>query len=226
MASTLSRAAQIAPSFADYHFRRGYALVQLAEAGNPDSYEEAKEPLQTCIEKDPNLAECYYWLGWAMLWTDHEQDALANLTKAVEADGVNHPYFYPTLAQLYLALRFYDEAEKVLNEGVKLIQPTTEKARNALFGIYTLLSDVHLVRGDDAKRIGVLEKANEVAGEEHPEIAFSLGSTYAVKKPPEKEKALRLLKSFDKRSCKGAKAKDFKALCEQARDLLQRLGEG
>ena len=35
MAATMSRAIQVAPEFADYWFKRGYALVKQAEAGNP-----------------------------------------------------------------------------------------------------------------------------------------------------------------------------------------------
>src|SRR3954469_13028419 len=62
MASTLSRAVQIAPDFANYWFKRGSALISQAEAGNPDAYEQAKEPLKKCVEKDPNLAECYFLL--------------------------------------------------------------------------------------------------------------------------------------------------------------------
>jgi hypothetical protein len=29
-----------------------------AQNGNPDAYEQAKEPLKECIKRDPNLAEC------------------------------------------------------------------------------------------------------------------------------------------------------------------------
>jgi hypothetical protein len=70
-----------------------------------------------------------------------------------------------------------------------------------------------------------LEKANDIAGANHPEIAFNLGSTYAVMKPPQKEKALRLLKSFNKRACKSADAaKKFKDQCATSNDLVQKLG--
>jgi len=223
MASTLARATAVAPTFADYHYRQGYALTRIADSGNHDAYEEAKAPLKKCIETDPNYAECYYWYGWALLWTDDEQGAIDNLSKAIEHDP-SIPYFYPELAEIYLTLQYYDEAEKVLKEGTRLIAPGDEKADAALYGMYTLLSVVYQVRGDDAQRLSVLEKANEVGGESHPEIAFNLGSTYAVMKPPQKEKALQLLKQFNKRSCTGAGKKQFQALCQECSDLLQRLG--
>jgi tetratricopeptide (TPR) repeat protein len=224
MSSTLARAAQVAPTFADYHYRQGYALTRIADSGNKDAYEEAKAPLKKCIEADANYAECYYWYGWTLLWTDDEQGAVDNFTKAIEKDSTHFAYFYPALAEVYLSLQYYDEAEKVLKEGTRLIQPTDEKSASALYGMYTLLSTVYQVRGDDAQRLAVLEKANEVGGEEHPEIAFNLGSTYAVMKPPQKEKALQLLKSFNKRSCSGSGKKQFQALCQQSNDLITRLG--
>ena len=222
MASTLARASQIAPEFANYLYFRGYALIKIAEGGNPDAWQEAKQPLKECIEKDPNYAECYHWLGSAMLWTDNEQAAIENYSKAIERDPTV-PYFYPALGEVYLSLRFYNEAEKVLKEGARVIPPT-EGTANALYGIYTLLSNVHQAKGDDDARIADLEKANEIGGPSHPEIAFNLGSTYAVMKPPKKEKALRLLKSFNTRACKTADAaKKYKDQCATSSDLVQKL---
>ncbi len=222
MASTLARAAQLAPEFASYYYNRGYALIKIAGAGNPDAYEAAKQPLQTCLEKDPNYAECYHWLGTALLWTDDEQGALENYTKAIEKDPTV-PYFYPALGEVYLTLRMYDQAEKVLREGTRITKPLVSN-QNALYGMYTLLSNVHQAKGDDQGRLDSLEKANQVAGKTHPEIAFNLGSTYAVMNPPQKEKALRLLKSFNKRACRGkAGAEKFKDQCATSNDLVQKL---
>jgi tetratricopeptide (TPR) repeat protein len=223
MESALSRAAAQAPEFAEYYYRRGYALIRTAEAGAKDAYEDAKQPLQKCVEIDPNYAECYHWLGVAMLWTGNEQAALDNYSKAIEHDP-KIGYFYPPLAELYVHLRFYDEAEKVLKEGERLLEKV-QKNKNALYAIYTLLSNVYQAKGDDAARINVLESANAVAGDSHPEIAFNLGSTYAVMKPPKKDQAVRLLKSFNKRACAGSKgATTFKEQCEISQALVQKLG--
>ena len=222
MASTLSRAVQVAPSYANYWYKRGFALMQQARKGNPDAYEEAKEPLKKCIEKDPNYAECYHELGDAYLWTDDEQNAAQNLSAAIEHDPTV-PYFYPPLGELYYNLKLYKEAGAVLSEGTKLIR-ADEKSSGNLYGMYVLLSKVHQANDDLTSMLSVLEKANEVAGDSHPEIAFNLGSTYAVMEPPQKEKAVRLLKSFTKRACRGAKAKKFKSQCETSSSLIQDLG--
>ncbi len=222
MASTLSRAVQVAPDFANYWYKRGFALMQQARKGNPDAYEEAKEPLKKCVEKDPNLAECYHELGDAYLWTDDEQNAAQNLTAAIE-HGPQTAYFYPPLGELYIWLKLYKEAGTVLEEGTKVIPPG-EASNDALYGMYTLLFNVHQAADNQAAMLSVLERANEVAGDTHPEISFNLGSTYAVMNPPQKEKAVRLLKSFTKRACKSAQAMKFKAQCETSSSLIQDLG--
>jgi len=222
MASTLSRATQVAPSFANYNFKRGYALIKQAEAGNPDKYEEAKEPLKKCIEKDPNFAECYHFLGEASLWTNDEQGALDNYTKAIEHDP-STPYFYPPLAELYITLKFYKEAGQVLKEGTRVIPPG-EKNNNHLYAMYVLRFSVAQAQKDKAEMVTSMEKAEEVAGDSHPEIAFNLGSTYAVMEPPQKEKAVRLLSSFVKKACRSATAAKYKEQCETSNTLIQKLG--
>lgn len=223
LASTLARAVQVAPDFANYWFKRGYALMQQARAGNPDAYEQAKEPLKKCIEKDPNLAQCYNELGDAMWWTDDEQNALVNYSKAIEHDP-RVPYFYPPLAEAYNTFKLYDQAEAVLKEGTRLVPPGDEHHNKALYGMYILLFQAAQAKDDKAGMVASMEKAQEVAGEGHPEIAFNLGSTYAVMEPPQKEKAVRLLNQFSKRACRGGDAKKFKEQCATASGLIQKLG--
>lgn len=222
MASSLSRAVQIAPDFANYWFKRGYALVKQAEAGNPDAYEESKEPLKKCIEKDPNFAECYHFLAEASLWTNDEQSALENYSKAIEHDP-STAYYYPPLGELLITFKFYTQAEQILKEGTRIVAPS-EKANNHLYAMYVLRFQVAQAKDDKAEMVASMEKAQEVAGETHPEISFNLGSTYAVMDPPQKEKAARLLKSFVKRACRSAKAAKFKEQCETANSLIQKLG--
>jgi tetratricopeptide (TPR) repeat protein len=221
MASTLAAAAQQAPDFANYYFKRGFALIKLAEAGASDKYDEAKGPLQKCIEKDPNLAECYHFLGQANEWTDNLQAALDNYTKAIEHDPTV-AYFYPPLGELYVTLKFYDDAEKSLKEGTRLVAPS-EKSKNNLYGMYVLLFAVAQAKNDKPSMLVAMERAKDVAGDAHPEISFNLGSTYAVMDPPQKDKAIRLLKSFTQRACRSEKAMKFKEQCETAQSLIQQM---
>jgi tetratricopeptide (TPR) repeat protein len=222
LASTLARAVQVAPQYANYWFKRGYALIKQAEAGNPDAYAQAKEPLTKCIEKDPNYAECYHFLGEANLWTDDVQPAIDNYTKAIEHNPTE-AYFYPPLAETFIIFKLYGEAQQILQEGTRLVPPS-EKNNPNLYGMYILTFQVAQSKDDKATMVASMEKAQELAGESHPEIAFNLGSTYAVMEPPQKEKALRLLNSFTKRACRGANASKFKEQCETSSALIQKLG--
>lgn len=223
MASTLSRAVQVAPDFAKYWYKRGEALNNQAEAGNPDAYEQSKEPLKKCIEKDPNIAECYFLLAEADLWTNDEQGAVEQYQKAIEHDPTVS-FFYSPLAELYLTLRFVNEAEQVLKEGTRLVPPS-EKNNPKIYGMYVLLANAAQQKRDKTAQLDALKHAEQFAGDAHPEFAFNLGSSYATMNPPQKEQAVRLLDQFTKKVCRGAQAAKFKEQCETSSSLVQKLGQ-
>jgi tetratricopeptide (TPR) repeat protein len=224
MASTLSRAVQVAPDFANYWFKRGNALIMQAEGGNPDAYEQAKEPLKECIKRDPNLAECYHLLGEAFQWTNDEQSAVENYTKAIEHDS-SKGFFYPPLAELYITYKLFKEAEQVAGAGLSVVPPGP-KNNGALYGLCILQANAAQLRGDTAAQLASVEKAEQFVGEDsHPDAAFNLGSTYAAMEPPQKEKALRLLNQFTKRTCRSGNAAKWKEQCEQTASLIQKLGQ-
>jgi len=222
MASTLSRATQVAPDFANYWYKRGAALVMQAEGGNRDSFEQAKEPLKKCMEKDANFAECYFLMGECLEWTDDEQGAAEHYTKAIQHDP-SLGYSYPYLGELYLRFKLDKEAVAVSEEGSRIVQPD-EKNIKHLYNMQMVIGQAALMRGDKAAQLAAVEKAEKFAGDKHPEFAFNLGSTYATMDPPQKEKAVRLLNQFTKRVCRGAKSKLFQEQCETASSLLQKLG--
>ena len=222
MASTLSRATAVAPDFANYWGALGHALIMQARGGNLDAFKKAQDPLKKCIEKDANSADCYNELGETYLWTDDEQAALDNYSKAIEHDP-SKGYFYPDLASLYMNLKFYKEADQVLSEGLRIVQPN-EKNKGKIYNMYILLSSLSLAKGDKAAQVAAIEKAEPFAGDAHPEFSFMLGSTYGTQDPPQKEKALRLLNTFTKRVCKGAQAMKFKEECEETSSMIQKLG--
>ena len=220
-ASTLSRATQLAPKFANYWLERGYALEQQAKKKTV-RYEEAKEPYQKCIENDPNYAECYEQLAGIYLWTDDEQNALDNYTKAIEHDP-SKIGFYAALADLYLRLGYTKEAEQVLKEAKSFAKPGDK----ALFDIHTLLAGVYQDRNSMPEMVTELEAAKSLANPEGPqavEILYTLGSTYAVLNPPRKTEAIQMLKGFSSRACKGSRANTYKSQCETAQTLVTQLG--
>jgi len=148
---------------------------------------------------------------------------MVNYSKAIEHDPAV-PYFYPPLAEAYNTFKLYDQAAAVLKEGTSLVPPGNERNDKALYGMYILLFQSAQAKDDKASMVAAMEKAQQVAGEGHPEISFNLGSTYAVMEPPQKDKALRLLNSFTKGACRGGNAKKFKDQCATANGLIQKLG--
>lgn len=220
VASTLARATQVAPKWANYWYERGYALVQVAEkAKSRSAWEEAKEPLQKCIEADPHYAQCYHELGTVELYLDSEQNALDNFTKAIN-HRANIAYFYPPLADLYMRLDYFDQAEQVLKGGIDV---TSDQDKNKFY-LYEMLAAVYQVRKNMDAMIATLEQANKLGGAEHPEILFNLGSSYAVLNPPKKTQALQMLKNFFARACKSGKSDKYKEQCEQTNALIAQLG--
>jgi tetratricopeptide (TPR) repeat protein len=227
VASTLARATQLAPKYANYWLERGYALAQQARKKTVP-WEESKDPLQKCIENDPNYAECYEELGTAFLWTDDEQKALENYNKAVEHDPANIAY-YTMLAGFYIELGYFKEAEQVLKEAKSFVKPD-EKDKDrlkAVYNMHVLMAKVYQERDSMAEAVTELEAAKAVAPSEGPEtilILWNLGSTYASMKPPKSAEAIAMLKGFSSRACKGAKAATYKSECEQTQALVSKLG--
>jgi tetratricopeptide (TPR) repeat protein len=222
VASTLARATQLAPKFANYWFERGYAIEMQAKKKTISSYEDAKEPYLKCIENDPNYADCYSQIANVYLQTDDEQKALENYTKAVEHNPGEIRY-YAALADLYIRLGYVKEAEAVLKEAKQFAKPDDKM----LFSIHTLLAQVYQDRDSMAEMVTELEAAKKVAAPDSPEsviILYNLGSTYAQLKPPRTQEAIQMLKGFTGRACKGSKAQTYKTECETAQTLQSRLG--
>ena len=222
MASTLATAATLDPEEARYPFKRGYALVKLAEAGDPDQYEAAKVPLTRCIQLDPERAECHFFLGMAAEYTVDDQAALESYTRAIESDPTI-AYFYPPLAALYIVHKRYREAAQTLAEATRHIAPT-EANVESLYAIHILRFRLGQAEGDNLAMLETMEQAQQIAGDAHPEIAFNLGATYAAQDPPQKEKAVWYLTSFTKRVCRSARAARYREQCAFAIELLQQLG--
>lgn len=225
VASTMARATQLAPKYANYWFERGYALEQQARKKTVP-WEEAKEPFQKCIENDPNYADCYEELGNVFLWTDDEQKALENYNKAVEHEPTNIT-FYNNLADLYVRLGYVKEAEAVLKEAKSFVKPDDKSQAKAVFGLHVLLAKVHQEKDSFPEMVTSLEAAKAAAPAEGPEsitILFMLGSTYAKLTPPRSAEAISMLKGFSSRACKGAKASTYKTECEQSQTLVTKLG--
>ena len=207
---------------ADYYFRQGYALEQLAEKG-AGPWADAKAPLQTAIELDPNLGQAYGELAWVLLHTDDEFGAIQNWTKALETKP-DETQYYVSLADEYSRLMYYDQAEQVLKEGVNFAKPDDKH----LFNLHALLGYIYEMKGDISRAVSEYEAAKKACDSnkcnDHKEAFFNLGTAYAELNPPKKNEAIQQLQSFWKITCKGALAAKFGDQCAQSQEIVRRMG--
>jgi tetratricopeptide (TPR) repeat protein len=219
VASTLARATDVAPDNATYWWERGYALEQQAEKGEI-SWDEPKPAFTKCIETDPNKDECYYHLAIAHLWSDKEQEALVNFTKAIEhrPDQIS---YYTRLADYYIRLGYDKEAEQVLNAAKSMADPS--KHKQELFNTHTLLGGIYRDRGQIEEMVKAFEDAKAVNPEDAGSL-FNIGMGYAKLTPPKKSQAKSMLQSFIKRACRSKKKAKYDAECKQATAIVAKFG--
>lgn len=168
-AETYAKAAAADDSWAQYHFRRGHALYELAKKDpGHQGFDKAVDPLKKAAQKDPNIADAYYYLGKCLYELDDEAGALDAYTKAIETRGDQLAY-YVDLSNLYLDLGLATEGLKVAEEGQKKapevkVHDDNEKAEAAA-NLYNLVLDEaranELLNKPDDK-IKALEKARQV----------------------------------------------------------------
>lgn len=209
---------------ADYYFLHGYALAQKFEK-DPGDWNEAKEPLEKAIQLDENLADSYFELAEVLLRLDDEQGALENYTKAIQKKP-DEITFYGPLADLYIRLDYYDEAEQVAKSGLGF----ADSGDPNTYVLHSLLGQVSEIRGDMTGAIAEFESAKKACGkcnEKGQQIAyFNLGYAYSKAKPPRTNEAIQQLQAFQKTVCRGAGAKSFAEECSQAQEIVRQLGGG
>ena len=207
---------------ADYYFRQGYAIEQLAETAG-GSWADAKAPFQEAIQIDPNYGQAYGELAWVLIHLDDEAGAMQNWTKALQVQP-DQTQYYVTLADEYRRLMFWDQEEQVLREGLSFAQDGDKH----VFNMHTLLGDLYETKGDYARAVSEYEAAKKSCESnkcnDHKEAYFYLGSAYAELNPPKKNEAVQQLQSFWKITCKGAAAKNFADQCAQSQEIARRVG--
>jgi tetratricopeptide (TPR) repeat protein len=212
---------------ADYYFRHGYALEQLAEKGQ-GSWADAKAPFQTCIQLDPNYGQAYGELGEVLMHADDEAGAIQNWTKALEVKP-DQTLYYVSLADEYTRLggtdpKFFDLAEQVLREGLSFAKEDDKH----LFNMHALLGSLYENKGDISRAVAEYEAAKKVCDgnkcNDHKEAYFNLGTAYSELNPPRKNEAIQQLQSFWKITCKGALAAKYGDQCAQSQEIVRRMG--
>lgn len=175
-ADTWAKAAGADPShgsddFASYHFQRGYDLFQLAkkDPAHPNEvFQKAAEALKKAAQKDPNIADAYFYLGQTQYELDDEQGALESYTKAIDTKA-NELAYYVYLANLYLDLGFADEGLQVALQGQARApdakfnsEDERNEATNTLYNLVLDEARADEMLGKTEDKIKALEKARNV----------------------------------------------------------------
>lgn len=223
VASTMAKAAKLAPTHADYKLWQGIALArQAAKGGAGVVWADAKAPLEESVKLDPNLAEGYFELADVNLHMDDEAGAIANYGKAIGARPDKAEYYAP-LADLYKRLGFLDQAEAVLKEGISFAKPGDKNS----FVLQTHLGDTYDRKMQNGPALVAYEAARKSCGdcnEGGQQIAFfNLGVAYA--QADRKGEAIAQLQTFNKLICKTGAGARYQAQCQQAMQTAQTLGE-
>src|SRR5579859_1435721 len=207
---------------AEYYFKHGYALEQLAEKGAAP-WADAKGPFTQATQLDANYNQAYGELGWIAIHGDDEAGAIQNWSKAIETKPDDTQY-YVALADEYTRLMFFDQAEQVLREGLSF----TKEDDKHLFNLHALLGSLYENKGDIQRAVAEYEAAKKACDgnkcNDHKEAYFNLGTAYSELNPPKKNEALQQLQSFWKITCKGALAVKFADQCAQSTEVARRMG--
>jgi tetratricopeptide (TPR) repeat protein len=206
---------------ADYYFREGFALEQLAEHGD-GPWKDAEGPFRTSIQLDPNYAQAYGELAWVLLHLDDEPGALQNWTKAI-AIQPDDTQLYVSLADEYRRLMYSDQEEQVLKQGISF----AKEGDKHLFNLHLLLADAYETKRNIEGAVSEYELAKKACDAnrcaDHKEAYFYLGAAYTELNPPRKSDAMQLLTSFWKMSG-GAQAQKYADMRAQAQELARRIG--
>lgn len=219
MAATLRDAAELKPDFAHYWKGYGEALVELGQLGDRTKYEAAKVPLTECVNRDPNFAECYHYLGLAHEGLGELRQALESYDRAIEVDPSQGEFYLPP-AQLYVALKRYDEARSVLTEAVRRL-PKLVMNQEDLVEVHLLLSDIAFARADTVVWVGELESAHELS-HSHPQASLRLARAYRQLSPPKAQKAAEVLATFRQDHCQRPSDR-YSQPCGEAKAILAEL---
>jgi tetratricopeptide (TPR) repeat protein len=213
----LEHATRLAPEVARYWHALGNYRSYLDD---PAQLQAATAAFSTCLEKDPKLLECQWNLGHVYEGLGDLPAARDALKRTLELGGDCDL----ELAGVQLELGDVDAADALVRAGLE-----KERARGAnadkLYFYFQASKKIAERRGDAAAAAAAHQQVVEATPGLQPEVAFNLGSTYAVMKPPRVEASERLLSSFVRNTCDRPNHAQYCDQCAVARDLLEKLSQ-
>lgn len=221
LAQAMSKATALAPTWAPYWERLGFAerMRSLKDAGHLAG---AKKAYERCVAEDTNLAACWNGLGLVQAQLTEANAAMQSLSTAVQRDPSKGDY-YVDLAELYDRLGYYRQTKAVAAEALTRAKPEERPVWKRR--LHRAAGHAALTLGDPADAIVQLEAAkalSSASGEpSEADVLLLLGLAYA--KANKNDLALDHLKGFRARACSGARASQFRAQCTVCDAEIERL---
>ena len=133
----LQRAVELAPDFAEAHYRLGLAYNVTKRREEADkAFEAAVKAFEKVTKREPKNSDAYYFLGLSYEQLGKYDEAVKALKEAVKNSPEENDDKYFELASAHFKIAQYDEAVKALNKVLEInpdhfpAQELLEQARN------------------------------------------------------------------------------------------------
>lgn len=210
-------ATRLAPNEAAYWKQLGDAHFFNA-ANDPSAARSSEAAFQSCLQREPQRGACHCGLGRVQ----HSQgDHIAALHSFTRAAALGAACEYPMATEL-LELGELEQANVVVQTQLGRIQ-TRPGNFDQLYLLQELEVRIAVQSGNLARAQAARHRLAEYALGLSPEVAFNLGTTYAVSQPPQTTEAKQLLGRFVQTSCGDREAANDCDQCVVARELLGHL---
>jgi len=212
-------ATRLAPNVAAYWKQLGEAQW-FNTANDPRAAELSKAAFMNCLRRDPQHGDCHRWLGELQSSQGNHTAALQSFTRAAE-HGAASEY---QMAKELLELGEPEQSDVLVRTQLARI-PARPGNFDQLYQLQELELQIAVQRGNLEQAHAARQRLAEYALGVSPDVAFNLGSTYAVTRPPQPTEAEQLLSRYVQSSCDGSQAATHCDRCVVARDLLAHLAE-
>lgn len=209
-------ATRLAPNVASHWKELGEAYWSNS-ADDPTAAKSSELAFLNCLQRNPKRGDCHCSLGYVHHSQGNHAEALQSFTRAAE-----HGSCKGRMAEELLELGDLEQSNALVR-ALLARTPARRGNLDKLYALHALELQIALRRGDLVQAYAAREKLAKYTLGLSPEIAFNLGSTYAVSQPRWPTEAKQLLSHFVQSSCDDSQTANDCDQCVVARDLLVHL---
>lgn len=211
-----AHATRLAPNVASHWKGLGEAHLSNT-ADDPRAAKSSEAAFLNCLHRDPQRGDCHCSLGFVQHSQGNHTEALQSFTRAAEHGACEY-----RMADELLELGELEQANALV-QGQLARTPARPGNFDKLYVLHELELQIALRRGGLTQAHAARQRLAEYTVGLSPEIAFNLGSAYAVSRPPQPTQATQLLNRFVQSSCDDSRTANDCDQCVVARDLLVHL---